>query len=269
MRRTWALLLAPLLLGGCTRHVDYEPDQGQRLQRVAIVVRVLNNATVDVPEGLRQGKTPEQLSDRLDQVLNTFEIAERLRSGLVQHLPDQPPWNNIVPTVQAESAMGSLLTVDKPVHPPDLDALQQLGVDGVLYVQIDSWGARTVDSESDLYMQGVGKFITLPDHDTIWQSALDSPAIAPLGTTWTNGESLRDQFDVIAGKLGTKVALQLGGTPDAVERTPSLQTPDIEDTGHPPPQLQPVIPFAVPDAGSQVRDAGGGIDLGFGDGGLP
>lgn len=267
MRRNRLSLLGLLVLTSCTRHVGYDPDQGQKLQHVAIIVRMTGSASAEVPDALLGGQLPEKVAKQLDQNLNQFETSERLRSALVEHLPDQPPWNSIVPTVQAETVLGSLLTVDRPVKPPEFDLLQQIGVDGVLYIQIERWGARTDDGKSGLFMAGTGKFLTLPDHDTIWQSKLES-ASGNLGERWAEPYPLREKLDEVAAQLGEHVALQLGGTPQSVQRTPSLETPDIEDKGHPPEKLQPVIPFQY-----QLRDAGappdaGGIDISLGDGGI-
>jgi len=262
------LALAAVLCAGCFHSVSYDAEQAERLSHVAVLVRVLGEASAEVPADALGGLTSEQAGDKLEGAMSPFEAAERIRSALVQHLPEAPPWNTIVPSVQVETALGSLLTVERPVQRPDFDVLQQLGIDGVVYVEITAWGARTEGETAGYFIRGRARMLSLPEHDTLWAAPVEAFGGGPLKFGWMGVTAVRDNLGEVCATAGRELALQLGGTPQASQRTPSLEAPDIEDTGHPPPQMQPVIPFAVPDAG--FVDAGiDRIDLGFPDGGLP
>ena len=269
MRRAHCLTLAVLLLAGCPHNSAYDPDAAQRLQRVAIIVRVVGSANADLPEAMRGTTPPEKLGKKLENAMSNFEVAERIRSGLIEHLPDAPPWNTVVPAVQADTVLGDTLTVDHPASSPQFDDLQRIGVDGVLYIEISRWGVRADDANSGYFIQGTGRFFSLPGHDTIWGGTLDTFTGGPLAKGWTEVEPLREHLIDMCRTAGEQLALSLGGSSSSVAHTPALEQPDIEDKGHPPEKLKPVVPFNIPerDGGAAPRDAGGGIDISFPDGG--
>lgn len=256
-RTLGATLAVALALAACAHHVTYAQEQGARVHRLAIVVRVMGNASGDAPEALRGGATPAQVGKKLEAQVSPFEAAERLRSGLIEHLPDLPPWNTVVPGVQAESVLGSLLTVDRPVTTPEFDDLQKIGVDGVLYVEVEHWGVATRDEQGGFFTQGTGRLFTLPEHDTLWRQAFDELSAGGLPKTFLEPGEARGRLGELCAHVGELLALDLGGSRQAVSRTPALDAPEIEDKGHPPEPTARVIPFAIPE-----RDGGRPIDAG-------
>jgi hypothetical protein len=252
-----AIPLLVLALGACAHHVTYAPEQGGKIRRLAIVVRVLGQASGEVPEAMRKGQTPEQIGKKLEAEVSPFEAAERLRSGLIEHLPDVPPWSTVVPSVQAESVLGSLLTVDRPVNTPEFDDLQRIGVDGVLYVEVERWGAGTRDDQAGYFVRGNGRLFTLPDHDTLWRQSFDELSSGGLPGSFLDAAEARGRLGQLCARVGESLALDLGGTRQSVSRTPALDAPEIEDRGHPPEPTTRVIPFAYPE-----RDGGRPLDAG-------
>jgi hypothetical protein len=256
------LVLAGLLLFAGCRTVSYDAERAQKLQRVAIVVRVLGSATAELPEAARAGKTPQQLGKQIEKAMTPFEVAERLRSGLIEHLPDAPPWNGIVPGAQADTALGDMLTVDHPVQAPEFDELLKLGVDGVLYVQIDRWGALGDEAGSGFHIQGTGRLFTLPDQSTLWKGPLEVTGGGPLAQGWTEPGEVREHLGEVCARGGEQLALELGGSSQSIAKTPALDAPELEDKGHPPEKRKAIIPFAVPETdGGAPRDGGAGIDI--------
>ena len=236
------------LLFGCTRHVDFRRDEAAGdIHRLAVVVRVFGRPHAHQT----QDKDSRQVSDQLQKSMSDFELAERLRSSLQQHLPEGPPFADVAPSAQVESVLGELLVADATLQKePNFEELRRIGVDGVLYVQVPDWGADSLATgDLAMYVKGAGRLFTLPGDDTLWQQAFEQHG-DPLGSKWPGRERARGSLSDLAVQTGEQLAQALGGTSESRRRDEALKQPEIVDQGHPPERLPPVLPYGyVPDAG--------------------
>jgi hypothetical protein len=231
---------------------------------LAVVVRVLGIPQVELEDHLPAGKTEAQVRQVLGATMSAFELSERVRSAMLQRLPAGPPFADLAPANQVDSALGSLLTVERVDGPPNFQDLRPLGVDGVLYVEIAERGAVVDEGRAVLFLRGQGRMFTLDGDSTEWREPFDlrGPADGLQGDWLAGGDALHSIWSNLSEHVGQKLAVSLGGTSEPHGGTPALQTPDIPDEGHPPEKLKPVLPFiydvdAGPvDAGPPPRDAG-------------
>jgi hypothetical protein len=241
------------LLWGCTRHVEYRRDEAAGdIHRLAVVVRVFGRPHAHQT----QDKDSRQVSDQLQKSMSDFELAERLRSALQQHLPEGPPFADVAPSAQVESVLGELLVADDTLQKePNFEELRRIGVDGVLYVQVPDWGADNLPAGGlGMYLKGSGRLFTLPGDETLWQQSFDEHGDS-LGAKWPGREPARGSLADLAVKTGEQLAASLGGGTESRRHTESLNQPDIVDQGHPPEKLPPVLPYGFRvDAGA--ADAG-------------
>jgi hypothetical protein len=262
-------MVCGLVAFSCSVHVPLDHSGLSDVHRLAVVVRVLSKPGLDWPGALPEGLTKKAMLQKVSSAMSDFELAERIRSSMQQHLPGTPPFNDVAPTVQVETVLGSLLVAeDKTVGPPSFQELQRINVDGVLYIEVDNWGVRPDAAEAGpkpkphYFLHGMGRLFTLPGDSTLWRGQIDmqGPDEGLSVDSFETGQ-VRNLLGDLCNRAGTAVAIELGGTAEINGHTTETYQPDIPDEGHPPEKRAPVLPFVydfdagVPDAGATKAHA--------------
>ncbi len=259
VRPLFACLLALGAILSCSHRVEFDRSAAGDIHRLAVVVRVLHDPTVELEDHLPAGQTADKLIKALTSTMTTFELAERLRSSLLEHLPSSPPFSDLAPIVQVEAALGSLLTVEKNAGPPSFKDLKPLGVDGVLYLEVEHWGASVEDEKPALFFDGTARMFTLDGDSTVWREPIqDRGPSGGLSGDWSQEANLRALLTDLSENAGTRLAVSLGGSSNAHGGPSALDNPDVKVDSTPAPEKQKtVLPFVDEvDAGSGAVDAG-------------
>ncbi len=214
------------------------PGKLSEVHHIAVVARVERGPSILVartePNGLAlfpgekdAKEVDEKIARALSRKMTRFQVAERLRAGLVRDLPSRAPWTHLVPAVQVSSALETLL-VDHGDDPPDFDALRPLGADAVLELAVKDFGVRRSGGRVGAWARISGHLFTLPGRDSMYRRAIELDdaregrvEIDPLPLLRAEG-GYRESLEDLLGRAASSFAEDLGGKKEKPpERTPA------------------------------------------------
>jgi hypothetical protein len=175
------------LLAAACAHAPLSPSALDDTKAVAIVVRVADeagpHATVFrddatwkpqlAPKKIDDAEADRRLGSAITNgtyekdkdggkkltahTLTRFELADSLRSQLLDLLPRERPWAGSVNPADVASALESFLVHEVPSPPPDYTRLLDLGVDTVLEIVIEDYGMHADKGRAGIYLVGTAR----------------------------------------------------------------------------------------------------------------
>ncbi len=179
------------LLAAACAHAPLSPSALDDVKAVAIVVRVADeagpHATVfrdDVawkpqlaPKKIEDAEADRRLVSAITNgtfekdkdgarkltahTLTRFELADTLRSQLLDLLPRSHPWAGSVNPADVARALESFLVHEVPAPPPDYHRLLELGVDTVVEIVIEDYGMHADKGRAGLYLVGTARMFRI------------------------------------------------------------------------------------------------------------
>ncbi|MFN7130732.1 MAG: hypothetical protein ACK4N5_01540 [Myxococcales bacterium] len=185
-----ALALAAMFVAsGCGGHKRLDPAALQRVESVAIVVRVVQGPLVLVaqaapaladPPTASPVESDKRLAGQLASQMRRFEASERLRGAVANKLPPEPPWSRALPAVEVATALQALL-VDDRAGDFDYEALRKRGASAVLELVVREFGVRHRDGATGVFWEGTGRLLELGSGDVLWRAPLSYDEAADPG----------------------------------------------------------------------------------------
>jgi hypothetical protein len=213
--------VAASLVCACA-HKPLNPQSLQEVRRLAIVVRVVEAAEVDVarvdsdegrayPE-LSPKEADAALAAQLAQQVGGFELEERIRAALVSRLPPTPPWSTAMPSIEVATSLDWLL-VDDRSGPPDYRLLAKRGSNSVLEVVVESHGVRRAAGKTALFARGNARMFLL-DGSTLWKAPFDidqtaDPEAEALDVVELRDGAYREALTDVVGNVTDLLAKEL------------------------------------------------------------
>lgn len=166
-----ALLLLPAL--AACGHVPLSASELHTVARPAFVARIELDAgprsTVfrDLSsqasrlQGLAPAEGDRRLAAKLAQGATPFEVAERLRIGVVRRLPETTPWTYAVPASEVSGVLQSLLVEEQPQRRPDVRQLERLGADTLIELVVERYGMQGEGGAPGIYVSGRARMTRL------------------------------------------------------------------------------------------------------------
>lgn len=176
-----ALTLLPILVG--CGHVPLSASELNTVARPAFVARLELDAgprsTVfrDLSsqaarlQGLAPAEGDRRLAAKLAQGASPFEVAERLRIGVVRRLPQTTPWTYTVPASEVSAVLQSLLVEERPQRRPDVRQLDRLGADTLIELIVERYGMQGEGGAPGIYVSGRARLTRLNSGATYYARA--------------------------------------------------------------------------------------------------
>lgn len=212
---------AASLLCACA-HKPLDPRSLEEVRRLAIVVRVVEAAAVNVaransgegrayPE-LSPADADAALAAQLAQQVGVFELEERIRAALVSRLPPLPPWTDSMPSIEVATSLDWLL-VDDRSGPPDYRTLAARGSNSVLEIVVERHGVRHRAGKTALFARGNARLFLL-DGRTLWKAPFEvdqtaDPEAPALDVVELRDGGYRDALVGLVGSVTEQIAKEL------------------------------------------------------------
>lgn len=213
-----AAILVALAGSACAPH-RLDPGDARDLRRLAVISRVKKGPTAAVsrdPAGAPARGAEESdraLAEALARQVRAFELAERLRSSLLAHLPATRPWTQVMPPIEVATALDALL-VEDATSPVNYDALRARGADSVLLLEVSDYGVHSRAGATGLFVKGQGKLFVLGG-PTLWLGRLDydqlDPGGDPADPAALRSGGFRDAVIELLDRMSTRVAASMAG----------------------------------------------------------
>lgn len=186
-------VLVPLLLGflaGCA-HAPLSVASLEATRTVAIVSRVSAEAGPHSFVFVEDASYREQLASRrlepkeadrrlalvlargsfqkesdgakrlASRTVTRFELADSLRSELLERLPRRAPWTRALNPVEVARVLESFLVQEENAKPPDYDLLLPSGADTVLEVIVEDYGMRSENGRAGAFLMGSARMFRI------------------------------------------------------------------------------------------------------------
>lgn len=93
--------------------------------------------------------------------VSRFELAESLRSQVLEKLPRRAPWTKTISPVEVARVLESFLVQEVPANAPDYELLVPLGADTVLEIVIEDYGLHSERGRVGAYVIGFARMFRI------------------------------------------------------------------------------------------------------------
>jgi hypothetical protein len=90
-----------------------------------------------------------------------FQLADSLRASVVDGLPQQRPWNEVVNPADVARVLETFLVRQESTREPDYNRLKTLGADAVVELVVEEYGMRSQAGRAGVFMKGTARMFRL------------------------------------------------------------------------------------------------------------